>query len=164
MGEGDRALTAALLRIEVVDPALPDAQRCLSEYFAELDLRFDAGFDPGASRPADPEAMRPPAGVFLVVSLRAEPIGCGGLKFHADGWSELKRMWVAPSARGLGVGRRLLAALEEQARNHGSRTIRLDTNGSLAEAIALYRNAGYREIAAFNDERYADHWFEKRLR
>jgi ribosomal protein S18 acetylase RimI-like enzyme len=72
-------------------------------------------------------------------------------------------MWVAPSARGLGVGRLLLAELESEASRHGTRTIRLETNGSLSEAISLYRSSGYREVEAFNDEPYAHHWFEKRL-
>ena len=105
--------------------------------------------------------MLPPAGVFLVATLRDEPIGCGGLKFHDD-WAELKRMWVAPDARGLGIGRRLLTELEARAAAHGSRVVRLDTNGTLREAIAMYRSAGYVEIEPFNDERYAQHWFKKR--
>jgi ribosomal protein S18 acetylase RimI-like enzyme len=72
-------------------------------------------------------------------------------------------MWVSPAARGLGLGRRLLAELEAQAREHGVRVLHLETNRVLAEAIALYRSAGYREVPAFNDEPYADHWFEKVL-
>ena len=73
-------------------------------------------------------------------------------------------MWVAPEARGLGLGRRLLHELEALAANHGSRVIRLDSNGALVQAIAMYRASGYQEVDAFNDEPYADHWFEKRLR
>ena len=60
-------------------------------------------------------------------------------------------------------GRRLLTELEQRAAEHGVRTIRLETNKSLIEAISMYRSAGYREVAAFNDEAYADHWFEKQL-
>ena len=75
----------------------------------------------------------------------------------------LKRMWVAPEARGLGLGRRLLSELEEHARRHGATVARLETNRSLAEAISLYRSAGYVEVPRFNDEPYADHWFEKDL-
>jgi ribosomal protein S18 acetylase RimI-like enzyme len=107
--------------------------------------------------------MRPPAGLFLVATLRGEPVGCGGLKFHGDEPTELKRMWVAPTARGLGVGRRMLSELEARAAANGSRTIHLDTNGTLTEAIAMYRAAGYREIAAFNKEPHATHWFAKSL-
>jgi ribosomal protein S18 acetylase RimI-like enzyme len=72
-------------------------------------------------------------------------------------------MWVASSARGMGVGRRLLTELERQATARGSRAVRLDTNRTLTEAIAMYRSSGYEEIDAFNDERYAHHWFEKQL-
>ena len=151
------------LEITVADPAQPAAQHCLREYFAELDRRFDAGFDPTTSLAAEPDEMRPPAGLFLVATLHGEPVGCGALKFHGDEPTELKRMWVASSVRGLGVGRQLLQELELRAVELGSSTIRLETNRTLEEAIALYRSAGYREVAAFNDERYANHWFEKRL-
>jgi DNA-binding MarR family transcriptional regulator len=163
MDEVERLLTAALVEIDAVDPAHPHARHCLREYFAELHRRFDAGFDPARSRLADPTEMRPPAGVFCVATLRGEPVGCGGLRFHGEAPTELKRMWVDPAARGLGVGRRLLAELESRAAANGSRTVRLDTNGSLTEALAMYRSAGYREVEPFNDEQYADHWFEKRL-
>jgi DNA-binding MarR family transcriptional regulator/N-acetylglutamate synthase-like GNAT family acetyltransferase len=161
MAEVERLLTAAQIRIAAVDPASDDAAYCLREYFAELDRRFNTGFDPTRARPADRDEMLPPAGVFLVATLRDEPIGCGGLKFHDD-WAELKRMWVAPDARGLGIGRRLLSEFETQAAVHGSHAIRLDTNSTLTEAIAMYRSSGYQEIEPFNDERYAQHWFEKR--
>jgi ribosomal protein S18 acetylase RimI-like enzyme len=72
-------------------------------------------------------------------------------------------MWVSPDARGLGLGRRLLGELERAAREHGVRVVRLETNGTLHEAIAMYRSSGYAEVPAFNDEPYAHHWFEKRL-
>jgi DNA-binding MarR family transcriptional regulator/GNAT superfamily N-acetyltransferase len=159
----EKLLTAALLEIDGVDPTHPDAKYCLREYFAELDRRFDTGFDAADSLPADPDNMRPPAGAFLIATVRGEPIGCGALKFHGDEPTELKRMWVAPTARGLGVGRRLLGGLERRAFEHGSRKIRLETNRALTEAIEMYKSAGYREVGAFNDEPYADHWFEKQL-
>jgi DNA-binding MarR family transcriptional regulator/GNAT superfamily N-acetyltransferase len=163
MADVELLLTAALVDVGPVDPAHPNAQHCLHEYFAEIDRRFDTGFDPARSRRAEPEEMRPPRGVFLIASLRGEPIGCGALKFHDAEPTEIKRMWVAPSARGLGVGRRLLAELERQAAAEGSDTVRLDTNKVLTEAIAMYRSAGYREVDPFNDEPYAHLWFEKRL-
>jgi ribosomal protein S18 acetylase RimI-like enzyme len=72
-------------------------------------------------------------------------------------------MWVATTTRGLGVGRRLLVALEQEAAARGVRTVRLETKRSLSEAIALYRSAGYIEVERFNDEPYAHHWFEKHL-
>ena len=125
--------------------------------------RFEHGFDPAQSLPADAASTTPPNGAFVVARMDGRPIGCGALKFHRRKPTEIKRMWVAPSARGLGVGRKLLDDLERRAREHGSRTVRLETNRSLTEAIAMYRGAGYVEVDAFNDEPYAHHWFEKRL-
>jgi ribosomal protein S18 acetylase RimI-like enzyme len=163
MGQVERLLTAALVEIAPAGPADPAAGHCLREYYAEIDRRFDSGFDPDRSRRAGLDDMVPPDGLFLVARLGDEPVGGGGLLFHGDEPTELKRLWVAPSARGLGVGRRLLAELEAHAAAGGSRTIRLDTNHTLTEAIALYRSTGYQEVERFNDERYADHWFEKEL-
>lgn len=159
----ERLLTTGLVEITVEDPRTDDATTCLQSYFAELDERFDIGFDPAASIPAEPDEMTEPAGLFLVARLHGKPVGCGALKFHGRQPTELKRMWVSPDARGLGLGRRLLGELERAARERGVRVVRLETNGSLLEAIAMYRSSGYTEVAAFNDEPYADHWFEKRL-
>jgi DNA-binding MarR family transcriptional regulator/GNAT superfamily N-acetyltransferase len=164
MGDVERLLTAAMVAIEPVDPADPRAQHCLREYAAELDRRFDGGFDPARSISVEPAELRPPAGLLLVASLRAEPIGCGALKFHPGEPTEIKRMWVAEPVRGLGVGKRLLAELEAHAARSSSAIVRLETNRALAEAIAMYRSAGYREVAPFNDEPYGDHWFEKSVR
>jgi DNA-binding MarR family transcriptional regulator/GNAT superfamily N-acetyltransferase len=163
MAEVERLLSAAMVEIRPVDPAHPDARSCIRSYFAELDRRSDSGFDPGAGIPAEPHELRPPAGVFLVAYLRSEAIGCGAVKHHDDAPSEIKRMWVAGGARGLGLGRRLLTELEAWAVQRGARTLRLETNRALTEAIALYRSAGYRELPAFNDEPFAHHWFEKQL-
>jgi GNAT superfamily N-acetyltransferase len=159
----DRKLEAALVEIAPIEPAHPHARYCIDEYFIELDRRFDTGFDPARSIPADEESLRPPAGLLLVATLRGEPIGCGALKFHHDAPFELKRMWVAESARGLGLGRRILSELEIHAARHGARALRLETNRTLTEAISLYRTSGYLEVAPFNDEPYAHHWFEKQL-
>jgi GNAT superfamily N-acetyltransferase len=164
MTEVERLLTAAMVQVKPVDPAHPDAEHCLRAYFAELDRRFETGFDPVLSISAEDDELRPPAGVLLVATLRSEPIGCGGLKFHDDAAIEIKRMWVADSARGLGVGRRLLTELESHAAEHGARILRLETNRTLLEAINLYRSAGYVEVQPFNQETYAHHWFEKTIR
>src|SRR3954452_3202281 len=134
MGDVERLLTAAMVVVEEIDPAPPDARHCLTEYFAELDRRFATGFDPARSRLPDPKEMRSPAGVFLVARLRQEPVGCGGLKFHDDSPTEIKRMWVDPAARGLGLGRRMLDELERRAAARGDRKVRLDTNSALTEA------------------------------
>lgn len=159
----ERLLTVSQVEIREVDAAHPDARQCLRAYFAELDRRSDSGFDPDAGIPADPEEMRPPAGSFLLAYLRHEPIGCGGVKHHSGEPSEIKRMWVSETARGLGVGRRLLDELEKRARAAGAPAARLETNRALIEAIQMYRTAGYDEVPAFNAEPFADHWFEKRL-
>ena len=108
-------MTAAMVEIAPIDPAHPHARHCLQEYFSELDRRFDTGFDPARSIPADEDELRPPAGLFLVATLGADPIGCGALKFHDHEPTEIKRMWVAESTRGLGIGRRLLSELEDHA-------------------------------------------------
>jgi DNA-binding MarR family transcriptional regulator len=153
-------------RIERVDPASPAARWCLARYFAELAERFEGGFDPAQSIPAADDEMRPPRGAFLVATADGEPVACGALRPlapDAPGVGYLKRMWVADAVRGLGFGRRMLGALEDEARRLGFTTLRLETNRALAEAIALYRGAGYAEVAPFNDEPYAHHFFEKRL-
>jgi DNA-binding MarR family transcriptional regulator/GNAT superfamily N-acetyltransferase len=163
MAEIEQLLTAAMVEIAPVDPSHSHAQHCLRSYFAELDRRFDTGFDPARSIPASEAEMRLPAGLFLVATLRGDPVGSGALKFHDGEPADIKRMWVDESARGLGVGRRILGELEKRAAAHGERAVRLETNKTLVEAIGLYRSAGYKEVRAFNDEPYAHHWFEKQL-
>jgi len=163
MAEVERLLAASAVRIARRDPRHPDARFCMRGYFGELARRFDTGFDPGRSIPASDADLTPPAGLLLVATLHGEPVGCGALKFHAGAPAELKRMWVAPAARGRGLGRRLLASLEQRAAAGGARSVRLETNRALVEAIGLYRASGYREVAPFNDEPYAHHWFEKAL-
>ncbi|MGH8869441.1 MAG: bifunctional helix-turn-helix transcriptional regulator/GNAT family N-acetyltransferase [Actinomycetes bacterium] len=163
MADVERLLTAGTVAVTPTDPADPQARHCVAAYVAELHRRFDTGFDPARSLPADEKQLRLPYGLLLVASLHGEPIGCAALKLHADAPAEAKRMWVDESARGLGVGRRLLAELEAHAAAHGARTVRLETNRSLVEATSLYRSAGYTEVAPFNDEPYAHHWFEKSL-
>ena len=164
MGVVDRLLTAGLVEIRVDPPTSGAARHCLGSYVAELDGRFDAGFDPGRSISAEADELTEPRGLLLIARLREEPIGCGALKLHGRDPAEIKRMWIAPAARGLGVGRRLLDELEQHARRHGATVARLETNQALTEAIGLYRSAGYTEVAPFNDEPYAHHWFEKPLR
>jgi DNA-binding MarR family transcriptional regulator/GNAT superfamily N-acetyltransferase len=163
MAEVERLLAASAVQISACDPRHPDARRAVQAFFAELSERFEDGFDPSVGISASDDEVSPPAGLFLLATLHAQPVGCGVLKFHPDGPAHIKRMWVAAEVRGLGLGRRLLAELEAQAATHGVRTLRLETNRSLSEAIRLYRTAGYREVAPFNDEPYAHHWFEKAI-
>jgi GNAT superfamily N-acetyltransferase len=149
------------LRIEDEPPTSPDAQYCLSQYFEELQRRFDRGFD-AADAMGGLNEFLPPRGAFIVIRLSGEPVACGGIK-PIESAAYIKRMWVSPNARGHGLGRRLLAALEQRARALGYATVCLETNKSLTEAQQLYRSSGYREVPPFNDEPYAHHWFEKRF-
>ncbi|MFD8871249.1 GNAT family N-acetyltransferase [Streptomyces sp. NPDC059590] len=163
MAEVDRLLTAATVTLDAVDPDHPDAQHCLLAYFTELQERFETGFDPARSLLPDAGELRPPRGLFLVARLHGEPVGCAGLKLPPGAPAEIKRMWVAPHTRGLGLARRFLTELEARAARHGRDVLRLDTNKALDAAIGLYHSAGFEEVPAFNDEPYAHHWFEKRI-
>jgi GNAT superfamily N-acetyltransferase len=160
----ERLLLASQVRIDLKDPRDPDARYCLQSYFDELGRRFDGGFDPAQSISASDEEMTPPNGLLLVATLQDAPIGCGALKLHPDtAVAEVKRMWASPDVRGLGLGRRILARLTEEAIANGMQTLRLETNRSLAEARRLYETAGFVEVDAFNSEPYAHHWFERDL-
>ncbi|MEV7194163.1 helix-turn-helix domain-containing GNAT family N-acetyltransferase [Streptomyces sp. NPDC093510] len=163
MAEVDRLLTAATVTLDAVDPGHPDARHCLLSYFTELQELFDTGFDPARSLLPDAGGLRPPHGLFLVARVHGEPVGCAGLKLPPGSPAEIKRMWVAPAARGLGLGRRFLTELEALAARRGHTVLRLDTNKALESAIGLYRSCGFQEVPAFNDEPYAHHWFEKRI-
>ncbi|HEY1276131.1 MAG TPA: helix-turn-helix domain-containing GNAT family N-acetyltransferase [Thermoleophilaceae bacterium] len=158
-----RLLAISMVTVAREDPSSPDARWCLGHYFAELAERFEEDFDPGRTLPADASELVPPAGAFLIARVSGQPAGCGALKTHEPGVGEIMRMWVDRAHRGLGIGARLLAALEEQALELGHDAVRLYTNRSLGEAKAMYSAAGYREIERYNDDPYANHWFEKRL-
>jgi DNA-binding MarR family transcriptional regulator/GNAT superfamily N-acetyltransferase len=162
MAEVERLLIASTVEVRECDPRHRDARFCLQTYYEELAVRFLDGYDPAVSPVADAE-MTPPAGLLLVASLHGEPVGCGALIFYPDAVGLVKRMWVAPSVRGLGLGRRLLYELEDRGRANGVRLMRLETRDELTEAIRMYETSGYREVDPFNDEPYAHHWFEKAL-
>jgi DNA-binding MarR family transcriptional regulator/GNAT superfamily N-acetyltransferase len=163
MAEVETLLSASLVEIAPCDPASHDVQWCLGQYFAELAARFEGGFDRSLTGSAEAAELRPPAGLMLLARLRGRSVGCGALKLKPGKAAEVKRLWVSHGARGLGVGRRLLQELEASAMRAGARSLRLDTNRALTEAIELYRRSGYREVRAFNGEPYAHFWFAKRL-
>jgi DNA-binding MarR family transcriptional regulator/RimJ/RimL family protein N-acetyltransferase len=163
MGEVERLIRAASVEVAAEAPNSGDARRCLDAYFSELAARFESGFDVAKDDSARADDMAGPWGLFVLARLDGDAVGCGGLKRTGKATGEIKRLWTAPSARGMGVARRVLRTLEAAARDMGLRTLRLDTNRALTEAHALYRKEGFREIARFNDNPYADHWFEKRL-
>lgn len=150
-----RLLALSMFTIELEDPTSVDARWCLSHYAAELAERFEESFD-ATVWPADPTR-------FVIARIGGQPAGCGALKTLSPDIGEIARMWVDRPHRGLGIAKRLLTALEEQAAELGFTTVRLDTNRALDEAKAMYRGAGYTEIERYNDNPYADHWFEKRL-
>ncbi|QIO34544.1 bifunctional helix-turn-helix transcriptional regulator/GNAT family N-acetyltransferase [Bradyrhizobium sp. 1(2017)] len=157
------ALTRERVSLNEIDPQSAEAHYCLGEYYAELGRRFKQGFDVSLSRDPDAKDMRRPRGTFVVAMSDTLPIGCVGLKGTDHGYAEIKRLWVAPAARGLRLGRRLMDATEDAARGLGITLLRLDTNSALPEAGQLYRTTGWREIPRFNDDPYPDLFFEKRL-
>src|ERR687886_2862352 len=125
----ERLIATSLVELRAVDPETPDAQRCLRAYVAELNRRApERGFDPRRGATAEPHEVRPPNGAFVVAYLRGEAIGCGAVKHHPGGVTDIKRMWLAEGVRGLGLGRRLLGHLERLAREHGSAVARLETS------------------------------------
>ncbi|KAA2285967.1 bifunctional helix-turn-helix transcriptional regulator/GNAT family N-acetyltransferase [Arenimonas fontis] len=164
MTEVENLLRASAVRIETADPDEPQARQCLDTYYAELSRRFETGFDPSRGAVTTSDDMRPPRGLLLLARLDGRAVGCGVVRKLSHGIAEIKRMWVAPELRGLGIAQHLLDRLEAEARAMGCRRLRLDTNGRLTEAMALYLRNGYREIPRYNDNPYAEHWFEKRLR
>ena len=164
LAEIERLLQASMVRFEVEDPRTATSRWCLSQYFAELNERFDLGFDPARSLYADTRVFARPSGAFVIARVRGRPVGCGAVKVNGKQPAEFKRMWIAKESRGLGLGKRLLDVLENQARTAGAPAVRLETNRTLTEAISMYRRSGYVEIEPFNDEPYAHHWFEKKLR
>ncbi len=163
MAEVERLIRAAAIEVRLEAPDAADARWCLGEYFAELARRFEAGFDPGGGDRVRDEEMTPPAGFFFVARLEGRPVGCGALRRVDEATGDVKRVWTAESARGLGVARRVMKRIEATARGVGMKTLRLDTNRSLKEAQALYRKLGFEEVAAFNANPYAHHWFQKSL-
>lgn len=149
--------------IEAVDPRGAPARECLSQYYGELARRFDRGFDVTLSRDPDARDMVHPRGAFLLAMSDGAAVGCVGLKGTGGSMGEVKRLWVSPAARGLGLSHRLMAAVEAEAGALSMTTLRLDTNRSLSEALGLYRNSGWTEIERFNDDPYPDIFFEKHL-
>lgn len=156
-----RLLRLAAIRVEVVDGDSADARACLDAYAADIDARFPEGYDPATLVP--PHEVSGDAGVLLVAYEEGRPVACGALRTLEPGVGEIKHVWVRPEARRLGLARRLLEGLEQQAAERGFDVVRLDTHAALAEAQAMYRACGYTEIPRYNDDVYASHFFEKRL-
>jgi DNA-binding MarR family transcriptional regulator/N-acetylglutamate synthase-like GNAT family acetyltransferase len=161
LATADRLVRAATVRLEESAPTDPRAVAAMAAYFAEIGERF--GFEPGDAWQQDAASMAAPDGFFVVATSDGEPVACGGVQRLPDGAAEVKRMWVHDSWRGAGLGARLLRHLEDLARARGHAVVRLDTNDTLVEAIAMYERAGYRSIERYNDNEWARCWFEKGL-
>ncbi|GAB17860.1 putative acetyltransferase [Gordonia effusa NBRC 100432] len=151
--------TSPLITVETrpVDDA--GARTCLASYIAELRQRFPGGFDTNVS----PTDLTPPQGMLFVAHVDDEARGIVGVRFIDDDSAEIKRMWVDPRARGIGLARRLLSAAEDYVAASGRTSVLLDTHASLTEAIALYRSSGYAQTTPYNDNPYAELWFRKTL-
>ncbi|WP_432510706.1 GNAT family N-acetyltransferase [Kineococcus sp. SYSU DK001] len=150
------------------EPPGGDAGRFLrSAFWSEVSrvagLPADLPADEDGAPPGDLVDLVPPGGAFVVAVRDGEPLGCVGVRGLADGSVEVKRLYVAGRARGLGVGRRLLTWCEDWARARGAARIVLDTHGALAAAVGLYRSAGFTEVAPYNDNPHAQLWFAKAL-
>jgi DNA-binding MarR family transcriptional regulator len=154
LATADLLVRAATIHLREVEPADPAAREAAGRYFAELDRRFPGGFDAG---PPDHE------GRFVVATSDGRPVAFGGVRSLSTVTAEVKRMWVHEAWRGAGLGSRMLRHLEDLAGRLGHRRVVLDTNGTLVEAIAMYERAGYRRIERYNDNLYAEAWFEKQL-
>ncbi|GAB2444910.1 helix-turn-helix domain-containing GNAT family N-acetyltransferase [Nocardioides hungaricus] len=154
LGTADLLVRAATISLREVDPTEDVARAAAGRYFAELDRRFPHGFDPG-----EPDHE----GRFLLATSGGAPVAYGGVRLLAAGTGEIKRMWVDDAWRGAGLGSRMLRELEALARRLGHTRVVLDTNGTLTEAIEMYGRAGYAPIERYNDNPYAEAWFEKAL-
>lgn len=135
----------------------PDVQALLADWNDEL------GFTPTGGSTVEASDFTSPDGVFLLARSAGSPVGCGGLRRLTPTTGEIKRVYVRPDARANGVGRALLAALEERATRFGMKELRLDTDGGEPAALALFRSAGYLPIADYNGNPYARYWFARRL-
>lgn len=163
MTEVEQLLHADPVKLSLETPDSADARWCLGQYFAELDRRFENGFDQTQGNSFTDAEMTPPTGYLIVARSDGAPVGCGALKRLDADVGEIKRVWIAPKMRGKGVASKLMDDLEALARKVGFDTVKLDTNKALTEAHALYCKRGYREVERYNDNPYAHHWFEKQL-
>lgn len=163
LATADHLLGAAAIAFHDIDPRSHEAIAAMTAYFDELAVRFTDGFDPGDTLVGDAPSMRPPSGTFVVARTEYDEVAaCGGVLRHDEESAEIKRMWVHPDWRGVGLGRRLLDHLEQRAGDLGYTRIVLDTNATLTEAIAMYEGSGYHAIERYNENPYAMHWFAKR--
>ena len=163
LATAERLLRAATATFDHVDPRSAAATDALGRYFGELDVRFPTGFAVDAAGGDDLAPLAPPHGAFVAVATDETTIGCGAVQRIDVRTAEIKRMWIHPDWRGLGLGARLLTHLEDTARRLGRSRAVLDTNATLREAISMYERSGYHAIERYNDNPYAQRWFAKDL-
>ncbi len=149
-------------KFEMATPEAPEVLALYADFIRESDgpLGIDLEAEIEAGPPRD---LTPPAGVLLLIRVDGEPAGLGGIRHLDTEVAEIKTMYLLPACRGKGIARALLAELEQIARRHGCRAVRLDTSDYLTDAISLYRAAGYREVADYNGNPKANLWFERVL-
>jgi GrpB-like predicted nucleotidyltransferase (UPF0157 family)/GNAT superfamily N-acetyltransferase len=147
---------------EATRPDDPEVAPLFDAFIREADgpLGIDLEAEIAKGPPAE---LVPPTGVLLLVRAEGAPAGLGGVRHLDTEVAEVKSMYIAPEHRGRGLARRLLAELEEIARRHDCRAIRLDTSDYLADAVGLYRAGGYREVPDYNGNPKASLWFERSL-
>ena len=151
------------ISIRLTDPDAPEAMACLSAYSRFLAETFPAeGPNPISVPLPDAADYRPPQGAVLVAFAGNRALACVCLHSLSPGLGEVKRLYVAPQARGQGLARRLMTAIEDQARAFGMTRLNLDTNEALTDAIALYRATGWQDTAPYTGFP-ATHWFTKPL-
>ena len=149
------------ITVQASDPTAPEARRLIEQ----LDGYLAGLYPPQSNHLLPAEALRAPGVVFLLARVDERAAGCGAFVDRGGAYAEVKRMFVLPAFRGLGVGRRLLADLEALAWAAGLALARLEAGVLHPEALALYEGAGYRRRGPFGD--YPDDplsvFMEKRL-
>jgi pimeloyl-ACP methyl ester carboxylesterase/GNAT superfamily N-acetyltransferase len=140
----------------------PRATGLVADYVAEIRAMYP-DWTPDVPPRVTPEDVTPPAGRWLVAYRAGKPVGCAALKRLDDRTAEIKRVYVAPEARGTGVARALLARLERSAHEIGYTRLRMDTGARQPASVALFGSVGYERIEDYNGNPVAAYWFEKRL-
>ena len=148
------------MSIKIIEVSSTDERliECQKQYFGEMSKRFETSFDPYAG---EAEALDKTRQWHFLALDDQSIMGCGSLRDLGNGFAEVKRVWISNSARGMGIGSSLMDQLEKKASSEKFSALRLDTNRALDEAQSMYRKRGYKEITRYNDNPFADHFFEK---
>jgi putative acetyltransferase len=155
-----------LLEIKAENPYDPVCMTLTSELVAELSPLYSDDPDDKTLDDFSPADVSVPRSVFLLAWLDGEAVGCGALRPMDDDTVEIKRMYVRPAARGKGISRKIVRALESYAQDFAYRKIRLGTGNRQPEAMRLYAASGYNRVVCAEPYLEDDHsvCFEKMLR